>query len=236
MDSKLIRIGAGEHREMTLVCSEGSHRLEFELVGEGASLDLACVYICKGEMRLDFDIRVRHLVPGCTSRQLFKGLCFDSSRMEFNGLIYVAPGAEKTKAYQECHTLLVGPEGCPEGGPVAGGVAESGVLAQTGSDAWPVGLGSGTGTVAGGVAESGTGTVGCRALAIASPQLEIYADDVECSHGATVGSLDEAQLFYMRSRGIPRSEAEKLQIISFLSPVLSRLDAKARALVEKELG
>ena len=52
------------------------------------------------------------------------------------------------------------------------------------------------------------------------PQLEIYADDVKCSHGATVGRLNEDELFYMRSRGIPRSEAEALQMLSFLSPVI----------------
>jgi Fe-S cluster assembly protein SufD len=53
--------------------------------------------------------------------------------------------------------------------------------------------------------------------------LEIYADDVKCSHGATAGSLNEDELFYMRSRGIPESEAKVLQLISFLSPVLASL-------------
>jgi Fe-S cluster assembly protein SufD len=52
------------------------------------------------------------------------------------------------------------------------------------------------------------------------PQLEIYADDVKCSHGATVGQLNEDELFYMRSRGIPESEAKTLQMLSFLSPVV----------------
>ena len=52
------------------------------------------------------------------------------------------------------------------------------------------------------------------------PQLEIYADDVKCSHGATVGSLNEDELFYMRSRGIPEAEAKTLQMLSFLSPVI----------------
>jgi Fe-S cluster assembly protein SufD len=52
------------------------------------------------------------------------------------------------------------------------------------------------------------------------PQLEIYADDVKCSHGATVGRLDEAALFYMRSRGIPEQEARALQALSFLSGVI----------------
>ena len=51
------------------------------------------------------------------------------------------------------------------------------------------------------------------------PQLEIYADDVKCSHGATIGRLDEDAQFYMRSRGIPEAEAKVLQMLSFLSPV-----------------
>ena len=52
------------------------------------------------------------------------------------------------------------------------------------------------------------------------PQLEIYADDVKCSHGATVGQLNGDELFYMRSRGIPEAEAKTLQMLSFLSPVI----------------
>lgn len=52
------------------------------------------------------------------------------------------------------------------------------------------------------------------------PQLEIYADDVKCSHGATIGKLNEEEQFYMRSRGIPQDEARALQMISFLSPVI----------------
>lgn len=52
------------------------------------------------------------------------------------------------------------------------------------------------------------------------PQLEIYADDVKCSHGATVGALNPDELFYMRSRGIPEQEARTLQMLSFLSPVI----------------
>lgn len=51
------------------------------------------------------------------------------------------------------------------------------------------------------------------------PQLEIYADDVKCSHGATIGKLNEEEQFYMRSRGISLAEARFLQMISFVSPV-----------------
>ena len=52
------------------------------------------------------------------------------------------------------------------------------------------------------------------------PQLEIYADDVKCSHGATVGQLDAEALFYLRSRGINENEAKKLLLHAFASEVL----------------
>lgn len=50
----------------------------------------------------------------------------------------------------------------------------------------------------------------------AKPELEIYADDVQCGHGATTGQLDEAAVFYLRSRGVPRKEAEALLLKAFL--------------------
>lgn len=77
------------------------------------------------------------------------------------------------------------------------------------------------------------------------PQLEIYADDVKCSHGATVGQLDDAALFYMRQRGIPLHEARLLLMFAFVNEVIDtiRLDAlkdRLHHLVEKrfrgELG
>lgn len=60
------------------------------------------------------------------------------------------------------------------------------------------------------------------------PQLEIYADDVKCSHGATVGALNEDEQFYMRSRGITLSEAQRLQMISFIAPVIKNLPENIR--------
>jgi Fe-S cluster assembly protein SufD len=54
------------------------------------------------------------------------------------------------------------------------------------------------------------------------PQLEIYADDVRCSHGATVGQLDPAQLFYLRSRGIDAGEAGRMLCLGFASEILQR--------------
>jgi Fe-S cluster assembly protein SufD len=52
------------------------------------------------------------------------------------------------------------------------------------------------------------------------PQLEIFADDVKCTHGATVGQLEDSPRFYMMSRGIPRSEADRLLVYAFAAEVL----------------
>ena len=77
-----------------------------------------------------------------------------------------------------------------------------------------------------------------RARMYTQPQLEIYADDVKCSHGATVGQLDERALFYMRQRGIPEKEARLLLMFAFVNEVIDtiRLDAlrdRLHLLVEK---
>ncbi len=60
------------------------------------------------------------------------------------------------------------------------------------------------------------------------PQLEIYADDVKCSHGATIGRLNEEEQFYMRSRGISLEDAKVLQMISFIAPVLEKIPDEAQ--------
>lgn len=56
------------------------------------------------------------------------------------------------------------------------------------------------------------------------PELEIYADDVQCSHGATSGAIDDNALFYLQSRGIPQEEAKKLLILAFLAETLDEID------------
>ena len=68
------------------------------------------------------------------------------------------------------------------------------------------------------------------------PQLEIYADDVKCSHGATIGRLNEDEQFYMRSRGISLEDAKVLQMISFIAPVLENItDESQRESIAAEL-
>lgn len=73
------------------------------------------------------------------------------------------------------------------------------------------------------------------------PSLEIYNDDVKCSHGASTGQLDEKALFYMESRGIPRLEARRMLMQAFMTDVIDTVDlpevrARLHHLVERRFG
>ncbi len=171
---QFLRLEAGEQLRMTFVALPGTTArlaLEVEIAGPGCDVDIAGAYVCSGSDDLRMNLLVRHGVGGSTSRQLFKGLAGGEARVEFDGLIYIAPEAQKTEAHQESHSILLSPSAKVE----------------------------------------------------ARPQLEIYADDVICSHGCTSGFLNAEEEFYMRSRGIPEEVARRLQKLAFLAPVMRRL-------------
>jgi Fe-S cluster assembly protein SufD len=74
------------------------------------------------------------------------------------------------------------------------------------------------------------------ATANAKPELEIFADDVKCAHGATVGELDRDALFYLQSRGVPPAEARALLTRAFLSDALASMAGEqARELAESQV-
>ena len=93
------------------------------------------------------------------------------SRSVWQGMIYVAPGAQKTDGYQANRNLVLDDQS--------------------------------------------------RADSI--PGLEIMADDVRCTHGATIGKMEEEPLFYLKSRGIPQKEAERLIVEGFFDPIMQRI-------------
>ncbi|AWV96830.1 Fe-S cluster assembly protein SufD [Arcticibacterium luteifluviistationis] len=73
------------------------------------------------------------------------------------------------------------------------------------------------------------------------PQLEIWADDVKCSHGATTGMLNDEAIFYMQSRGIPKEEAIKMQLLAFADDVVSQIKIETireylSEIIHKKLG
>jgi len=79
--------------------------------------------------------------------------------------------------------------------------------------------------------------LGRRAVIDTKPELEILADDVKCAHGASVGDLDEAALFYLRARGIPTEEARRLLVEGFLrEPIEGIADPAIREHLLRRLG
>jgi Fe-S cluster assembly protein SufD len=144
---------------------------ELNLVGEGSTGKMSGFYFTDHDQHLDHDTQQNHLAPHTTSDLLFKGALLQESRSVWQGMIYVAPGAEKTDGYQANRNL---------------------VLSR-------------------------------KARADSIPGLEILADDVRCTHGATVGKIDSDQVFYLRARGIPEKEAEKLIVEGFFDPIMQRI-------------
>jgi Fe-S cluster assembly protein SufD len=144
---------------------------ELDLVGEGATGRMSGFYFADGVQHLDHDTQQNHLAPHTTSDMLFKGALKDRSRSVWQGMIYVAPQAQKTDGYQANRNLILSP----------------------------------------------------HAHADSIPGLEILADDIRCSHGATVGKVDAEQMFYLRSRGIPYEDAERLIVEGFFDPIIQRI-------------
>jgi Fe-S cluster assembly protein SufD len=144
---------------------------ELDLAGQGATGRVSGFYFTDGNQHLDHDTQQNHLAPNTTSDLLFKGALRGKSRSVWQGMIYVAPGAQKTDGYQANRNL---------------------VLSES-------------------------------ARADSIPGLEILADDVRCTHGATVGKLEAEPIFYLRTRGIPQAEAEKIVVEGFFDPIFQRI-------------
>ena len=144
---------------------------DLDLVGEGSVGRISGFYFTENDQHLDYDTQQNHMAPHTTSDLLYKGALRGESRAVWQGMIYVAPGAQKTDGYQANRNL---------------------VLSRS-------------------------------ARADSIPGLEILADDVRCTHGATVGKIDQEQIFYLLARGIPRPEAERLIVEGFFDPVMQRI-------------
>lgn len=144
---------------------------EIDLVGNGALGRMSGFYFADGVQHLDHDTQQNHLAENTTSDLLFKGALRDDSRSVWQGMIYVAPGAQQTDGYQANRNL---------------------VLSNS-------------------------------ARADAIPGLEILADEVRCTHAATVGQLEAEHIFYMMTRGLSYDEAKKLAVDGFFDPVMQRI-------------
>ena len=147
------------------------HDATVDFVGEEADSILAGMANINGETQSFSYTRVNHIVPSCTSNQVFKNILDGKSRSEYNGLVYVMQDSQKTDSRQSNKNLLLSDD----------------------------------------------------ARALARPQLEIFADDVECAHGSSTGQLDDYQLFYLMSRGIDKESAQKTLLKGFIDEVLDEI-------------
>jgi len=186
-----VRQAAGSHYAgMTVALggawSRSEHRVEFSAPAAGFELD--GLYLAGDGQFVDNHLDVRHAVPGCSSRETFKGLLHGAGRAVFDGRIIVEKAAQKTDAALNNANLLLSRN------------AEIDI----------------------------------------KPQLEIYADDVKCSHGAAVGQIQPAELFYLRSRGIPEAQARQMLCVGFAKEIidacgLPALRARLEAAVTRQL-
>ncbi len=144
---------------------------DLDLIGQGAHGRMSGFYFTDGAQHLDHDTQQNHHAAHTTSDLLFKGALKGDSRSVWQGMIYVAPGAQRTDGYQANRNLVL--------------------------------------------------SKAARADSI--PGLEILADDVRCTHGATVGKIDPELVFYLRSRGLPTEQAERLVVEGFFDPIMERI-------------
>ena len=156
--------------------------------GPGGLTELDGLFVLDGSDLVDHHTTADHAVPGCASRELFKGVLAGSSRGVFNGAVIIRPDAQKSDAAQQNQNLLL----------------------------------------------SEDATIDTK------PELQIFADDVKCAHGATVGQLDEAALFYLRARGIGALDARAILTHAFAREVVDRighegLRADVDAIVERRM-
>ncbi len=143
--------------------------------GVGANCELDGFYLAGDGQLVDYHLDVDHAVPGCTSRENFKGIVTGHGRAVFDGMIRVQEQAQKSSAHLTNANLMLSRQ-----------------------------------------AEIDT-----------KPQLEILADDVQCSHGTTVGQLDPQAVFYLRSRGLDEDQARRLLCIGFAEEIIERFEAES---------
>lgn len=182
---------ASQYRGTTLSLGGAWSRTEFhvDFSGTRADCQLNGFYLAGGNQSHDLHLDVIHNIPGCTSRERFKGILLGHGKAVFDGNVEVKPDAQKTDARLSNDNLLLSRD-----------------------------------------AEIDT-----------KPRLEIYADDVQCSHGTTVGQIDDEMLFYLRSRGIPREQAVNMICTGFADEVIETceweaLEKRAREVLAAQLA
>lgn len=173
-----VELGANAQFRLFIVNAGGKlvrQEVHLRTAGEGSDFKLRAVNLLGGETHTDVTMTLGHDVPNTTSTEIVRSVVFDRAKGVFQGMIRVAPDAQKTDARMACNTLLMSDDG------------EFSV----------------------------------------KPELEIFADDVQCAHGATVTDIDHNHLYYLMARGIPEKKARGLLINAFVAEVVEELEDEA---------
>lgn len=173
-----VELGANAQFRLFVVNAGGKlvrQEVHLRTAGEGSDFKLRAVNLLGGETHTDVTMTLGHDVPNTTSTEIVRSVVFDRAKGVFQGMIRVAPDAQKTDARMACNTLLMSDDG------------EFSV----------------------------------------KPELEIFADDVQCAHGATVTDIDHNHLYYLMARGIPEKKARGLLINAFVAEVVEELEDEA---------
>lgn len=161
LDSNVITLNGGIVR----------NNFKVKLNGEGGHVNVNGLSLTDEKQHVDNYTSIDHVVPNCTSSQLYRNILDEESSGAFTGQINVFRDAQKTEAFQQNNNVLLSEK-----------------------------------------AEMNT-----------KPRLIIDADDVRCSHGATIGRIDEDALFYLRARGISEKEARLMIMFAFADEVLTQI-------------
>lgn len=171
-----LRVDLGKNAKLTIyVVNAGGRLVRQELrvsvSGQGADLQVRGINLLAGDAHCDTTLMLDHAVPNTTSIEINRSVVFDRAHGVFQGMVRVAPDAQKTNAKMSCNTLLLSDD----------------------------------------------------AQFSAKPELEIFADDVQCGHGATVSDIDTNHLYYLMARGIPERKARALLVHGFVAEMLDDL-------------
>jgi Fe-S cluster assembly protein SufD len=196
-----IALDAGSHLELRRIQRHSLEQLHTEMldVAVGADADFRLTTIDLGGRLVRNDLCVRLQAPGASCN--LGGLVLASNRQHIDNHVAVEHLASNTQS-EQIFRSIVGDHGRGVfGGKVLVHKGTKGISANQSSD---------------NLLLATTGEVDTK------PELEIHTDDVKCSHGATVGELDESQLFYLQARGIAASAARGLLTLAFANHILER--------------
>lgn len=170
-----VSIGEGATLNLFILNAGGKlvrQEINFDVVGEGANLNISGVNLIGGEAHIDVTSRITHHVPNTIAEETFRNVATGRGSGVFQGQINVRQAAQLTDARMACNTLLLSDD--------------------------------------------------CDFSA--KPELEIFADDVQCAHGATVTDLEESYMFYLMARGISEVTARRMLIRAFVAEIVEELD------------